>query len=356
MSNLSAQPWMSPNNRHTHAISRWILACMLCVVLMVLIGGLTRLTESGLSIVEWKPITGILPPLTEAAWQQIFLDYQQSPEFKVKNFTFGIEEFRGIYWLEYIHRLMGRITGLVFLLPLIYFAARRALPAPLFRRMLALCVLVAAQGTVGWIMVASGLTDEPRVAPVKLGMHLLLAFSLFALLAITYWQLHGTARITSQPAAAWVMRGVLLLALVQIFLGALVAGLDAGLIYNTYPLMDGAFTPSGLYPLTPWWLNHLEHVPLVQWQHRIGGIIYIVSSLAASLYLAYVLPLPERRWVVALGVVSLLQFLLGIATLLSVVNISLASAHQMLALLLLLVVVRLCYALKLSARQGAKLA
>ncbi len=331
------------------AISRWILACMACVALMVLIGGLTRLTESGLSIVEWKPITGILPPMSEAGWQREFAEYQTSPEFIEKNHTFGIEEFRGIYWLEYLHRLFGRITGLVFLLPLIYFTVRRALPAPLFRRMFALSLLVAAQGTVGWVMVASGLVDQPRVAPVKLGIHLLLAFSLFALLAVTYWQVHAVPRLAGRFTAAVVARGLLILTVLQIFLGALVAGLDAGLTYNTYPLMDGAWIPPGLTPLSPWWLNHLEHIPMVQWQHRMGGLIYVISSLAAGLYLMRHVSGSERRWAAALAAVAVLQFLLGIATLLSVVDISLASAHQMLALVLLLVVVRLCYALKLTA-------
>lgn len=339
---------MQPHPDQLRTLSRWILACMVCVVLMVFVGGVTRLTESGLSIVEWKPITGILPPLSEEGWQREFAEYQTSPEFIEKNFTFGIEEFKSIFWLEYIHRLLGRITGLVFLLPLIYFTVRRVLPAPLFRRMFALSLLVAAQGTVGWIMVASGLVDQPRVAPVKLGIHLLLAFSLFALLAVTYWQVHAVPRLAGHFTAAVVARGLLILTVLQIFLGALVAGLDAGLTYNTYPLMDGAWIPPGLTPLSPWWLNHLEHIPMVQWQHRMGGMVYVISSLAAGLYLMRRLSGSERRWAQAMAAISVLQFLLGIATLLSVVEISLASAHQMLALALMLVLVRLCYALKLT--------
>lgn len=339
---------MQPHPDQLRTLSRWILACMVCVVLMVFIGGVTRLTESGLSIVEWKPFTGILPPLSEEGWQREFAEYQTSPEFIEKNFTFGIEEFKSIFWLEYIHRLLGRITGLVFLLPLIYFAARRALPAPLLRRMAAITLLVGTQGLVGWIMVASGLVDAPRVAPIKLGIHLLLAFTIFSLLAITYWQIHAVPRHRVPRRAALTARGLLALTVLQIFLGALVAGLDAGLVYNTYPLMDGYLIPPDLFPLTPAWINHFESIPLVQWQHRWGALILVIFALAGSWYLKRHLPEKDHIWVDGLWLIMLLQFALGITTLLSVVALPLASAHQMLALALMLVLVRLCYALKLT--------
>ncbi|MFZ4124601.1 MAG: COX15/CtaA family protein [Rickettsiales bacterium] len=339
---------MQPLPIHLPSISRWLIACMAMVVLMVFIGGVTRLTESGLSIVEWKPITGTLPPLTHEAWEREFSEYQSSPEFIHKNAHFTVEDFKGIFWLEYIHRVAGRITGFVFLLPLIYFAARRRLPVPLFKRMAIAGVLVAAQGTVGWIMVASGLVDQPRVAPIKLGIHLSLAFTIFAYVYWTWLQIHGRPRPAAHYGTALAARVLLIFTAIQIFLGALVAGLDAGMIYNTYPLMDGKWVPNGVALLEPWWLNHLEHIPMVQFQHRMGAIS-LVAGVFAFIYYAY--PRIEaalRPYLKRLMWVLLAQFALGVATLLSVVNIWLASAHQLVALALVATLVRIIYALPLK--------
>ncbi|MBN8543373.1 MAG: COX15/CtaA family protein [Alphaproteobacteria bacterium] len=339
---------MQPLPIHLPSISRWLIACMAMVVLMVLIGGVTRLTESGLSIVEWKPITGILPPLSKDAWQREFTEYQSSPEFIHKNAHFTVEDFKGIFWLEYIHRVAGRITGLVFLLPWIYFATKRMLPAPLLKRMAIAGILVAAQGTVGWIMVASGLENQPRVAPIKLGIHLTLAFSIFAYVYWTWLQIHGQPRHSSHRGAAIAARALLFLTAIQIFLGALVAGLDAGLIYNTYPLMDGKLVPNGIALLEPWWLNHLEHVPMVQFQHRMAAVVLVIATFAFMYYAYPRMHIMERERLKNLMWVLLLQFALGIYTLISVVNIWLASLHQLNALLLIAVLVRIIYALPLK--------
>lgn len=327
---------------HIRPLARWLVAVMALVVLMVGLGGFTRLTESGLSIVEWKLVAGTLPPIGAEAWQAEFAEYQQSPQFKQVNQDFTVEDFKKIFWLEYLHRLLGRIIGLAVILPLLYFAARGMLTGPMKRRGLALAVLVAAQGTVGWIMVASGLVDQPRVAPVKLALHLVLAFVFFLSLLWTYWQVRDGSwrapRGNPDDGAvacrlALAAKALFLLIFLQIALGALVAGLDAGLSYNTYPLMDGQFIPDGLHRLQPWWLNHLESVLTVQFQHRMGALAVVAASLG---FMAYAWPrVADRtplRWL--LGVLAL-QFALGVATLLSVVDIYLASAHQLAALWLL---------------------
>lgn len=326
---------MQPLPQHLAPIRFWITAVAVLVVLMVLIGGLTRLTESGLSIVEWKLIDGILPPMSDAAWQKEFAAYQHSPEFKQVNSGFSVGDFKRIFWLEYIHRVLGRVIGLALLVPFAYFAARRMLPAPLCKRMLLACVLVAAQGAVGWIMVASGLVDEPRVAPLKLALHLSLALILFLLLIWTRWQVTGVPRGTAPGRSALAIRALFALTFFQVVLGALVAGIDAGYSYNTWPLMDGDFIPADLYFKAPWWLNHLEHIRMVQFQHRM--LAYMVVGLC--MLLAFVqhqrADKRQRRALYAMGTVVKLQFLLGVATLLSVMHIALASAHQMGAVLLL---------------------
>lgn len=322
---------------------------MFLVILMVFLGGVTRLTESGLSIVEWKLISGTLPPLSEAAWAQEFAEYQTSPQFEKVNSSFTLADFKGIFWLEYLHRLLGRIIGLAVVVPLVYFAARRALPPRLLRRMVAVALLVGMQGTVGWIMVASGLNEQPRVEPLKLALHLLLAFTVFTLLLWTHWQIAGTPRPAAHRPVALAARGLLLLVVAQIFLGALVAGLRAGYSYNSYPLMDGALIPSGLYTLAPWWLNHLESVLTVQFQHRMGALV-LVLAIFGFVAMAWH-HLPDRRPLLQLMKLLVLQFSLGVATLLSVVNLWLASAHQVVALLLVAVLVRIIYLTPLDSHQ-----
>ncbi len=315
------------------ALTRWLKAVMVLVVLMVALGGFTRLSESGLSIVEWKLFSGTFPPLSAEAWDTEFAAYQQSPEYQQVNQHFGVAEFKKIYWLEYLHRLLGRIIGLSVILPLAWFWARGMLTPAMKRRGVALAVLVAAQGTVGWVMVASGLVDQPRVAPVKLALHLSLAFVFFLALLDTYWRLRPVRQEVVSSAIAWAVKGVFLLIFLQIILGALVAGLDAGLSYNTYPLMDGAWVPEGLHRLDPWWKNHLESVLTVQFQHRMGAVVVVAAALLlAALSWHQLRHRTPLQWLLAL--ISL-QFLLGVATLLTHVQMVLAVAHQLLALALL---------------------
>ncbi len=318
---------MNMNPAHIPAVRRWLLTVMALIVVMVGVGGTTRLTESGLSIVEWKLVSGILPPMSDAAWQAEFRDYQTSPQFQKVNRNFTVADFQRIYWLEYIHRLIGRLVGMVILLPFLYFAARRMLSPAMLKRGTLLFVLVAAQGAVGWLMVASGLVDQPRVAPIKLAAHLSLAFVFFLVTLWTYWQL-GEARPSPTPrGVAWSARFVSLLIFIQIVFGALVAGLRAGLTYNTWPLMDGQFIPGGLQ------LFSASNVLTVQFQHRMGALMVAAAVL---LFVAYgwrrVPNKQPLKWLLA---TVTLQFALGVATLLSVVAVPIAVAHQLCALLLL---------------------
>lgn len=342
---------IQPAPAHARLIANWLLICALLVALMVFVGGVTRLTESGLSIVEWKLFSGTLPPMSESAWQTEFDAYKATPQFLKVNHAFALSDFKGIFWLEYIHRLLGRIIGLAIILPFAWFAVRRMLPKRLLRRGLGVCLLVAAQGTVGWMMVASGLVDAPRVAPIKLMLHLLLAFALFALLLWTRWQVKDSPRIPSPRGFALTARALLVLLILQIAFGALVAGLRAGLTYNTWPLMDGQWIPTGLHLMQPWWLNHVENVMTVQFQHRMGAILVTLAALVLALR-AYALPRLRFLTMHLVGAVGV-QFILGVATLLSVVNPWLASAHQLVALGLLASALRAVYVMPLDENQYA---
>lgn len=333
---------MHPKPRYMPAVTLWLTACAVLVVAMIFIGGVTRLTESGLSIVEWKLLSGILPPVTEEAWEVEFSAYKTSPEYQLVNKGFSLGDFKRIFWLEYLHRVLGRVIGLALILPFGYFLARKALPKPLIKRMAFACVLVAAQGTVGWVMVASGLVDQPRVDPIKLALHLSLAICLLMLLLWTRWQVTGNRPTTTLKRGVSV-RVLLGLLSVQIVLGALVAGLDAGYSYNTFPLMDGHLIPNGLHLMHPWWLNHVENIMTVQFQHRAGAWASLLLGLFVASY-HWKSGLAEQRFYLrALGWALGLQFCLGVGTLLSGVNIALASAHQLAAVLLLGLTLRLVW-------------
>lgn len=329
------------------AIQRWLSLAIALVVMMVVLGGVTRLTESGLSIVEWKLLSGTLPPMSEQAWQTEFDSYKATPQFQKVNSNFTIADFQQIYWLEYLHRLLGRIIGLVIVGGTLYFIARRALPPALTRRMLAVSLLVGAQGTVGWVMVASGLVDQPRVAPIKLALHLILAFSLYGALLWTRWQVLGHEKFPVSSRLILAAKALLALLILQIIFGALVAGLRAGLSYNTYPLMDGQLIPDGLYLLEPWWRNHVDSVLTVQFQHRIGALVVAAATLLFARKLAQHEALRPAAKLLTLAI--LFQFTLGVATLLSGVNLWLASAHQLLALWLFGIVLRILYRARTTA-------
>lgn len=312
------------------AVAAWLLVMLAMLAGMVLLGGATRLTGSGLSMVEWRPLTGWLPPLDHAAWEAAFADYRRFPEYQHRNFGMTLGEFQSIFWLEYVHRLWGRLIGLAFALPLAVFVWRRLIDRRLALRLAGILVLGGLQGVMGWYMVQSGLADRPDVSQYRLAIHLGLAFLIMA--AILWLWLDGRPNRGGAPAGPGLRRAaaaILVLVGLTAFAGGLVAGLDAGLIYNTFPLMDGAWIPDGLFPVRPWYTNLFEDVMTVQFAHRV-----LATAVAASI-LAYAwaagragAPAGVRRSAGALVVVGAIQYLLGIATLLLAVPLPLGIAHQ----------------------------
>lgn len=344
------------------AISIWLLFTALCVFGMIVLGGLTRLTESGLSIVHWKPFTGTLPPMSVEAWQAEFEEYRTSPQYQQVNFGMTLEEFKGIFWLEYLHRLAGRAIGFVFLLPFLWFAARRQLTRPLTFKLAGLFLLGGMQGVIGWYMVKSGLVDVPSVSPYRLALHLGTAFVLFGSLI---WVALGLLRnedevATTTPLPRWVLNAVIALVaviFVQVLLGALVAGLDAGLAYNTFPLMDGHWVPNGLYVMEPAWRNHFENVTMVQFQHRIGAYVTtaaIVIFVATVWRQAHKFAIGSRlkRHLMLLSAALVVQMALGIMTLLGGVPIMLASKHQAVAALLFAIAIWMWHDIRSFSAKG----
>lgn len=323
----------------THAgIRRWLWIVAALVFVMVIVGGATRLTGSGLSITEWKPITGALPPLSAEAWVSEFAKYRESPQYRLLNEGMSLGEFQFIYWWEWGHRQLGRFIGLVYLLGFLVVALRRLLPWRQTLVLFGLGLLLGLQGTIGWIMVASGL--EPgmvAVAPVKLTLHLTFAGLFFAsVVAFATW-LTPLRRV--EPArgrnVSWLL---LVLIFAQIALGGLVAGSKAGLTYNTWPLMDGALVPpsSALFVQAPLWENFVDNAVLVQFNHRLGAYLLLALALWHTLSLRRSAPgSGAAKRATAIAGLTLAQGVLGIVTLLLVVPLSAGLAHQALAFLVL---------------------
>jgi len=321
-------------------IAAWLYTVAGMVFAMVVLGGVTRLTHSGLSMVEWKPVTGWLPPLSEAEWQAVFDKYKAYPEYKEINEGMTLAGFKGIFWLEFLHRLWGRVIGVAFFLPFVFFLVRGWVDRRLGLRLAGLFVLGGLQGVMGWYMVKSGLVDRPDVSQYRLAAHLLLALVIIVALLWVAMGLTPSARPARELAALAGLRrgalGLLALVFVTAFSGAPVAGLDAGLTYNTFPLMDGELIPPGMYVQTPAYLNIFENVTTVQFNHR----VLAESTLVYVLVLWWLarrrgLPAPAALAVNSMAAVGLVQVSLGIATLLAVVPVSLAAMHQAGAVVLL---------------------
>ena len=315
-------------NYPNRAIALWLLICCAMVYAMVVLGGVTRLTHSGLSIVEWQPLVGTMPPLTDADWQVLFGKYQQTPEYQQVNVGIGLDGFKEIFWLEYFHRLLGRMIGIVFALPLLVFWLRRRIERPLRSKLVLMFALGAAQGLLGWLMVKSGLIDEPRVSPYRLTAHLGLAIAIYAYM---FWTALGL--ITPPPSAAPRLRrvGILVttLVFVTILAGGFVAGTRAGFAFNDWPLMQGRLIPDGLYALSPWWRDVFENIATVQFHHRLLAYALLVAVPAWWWYgRQFALPPRTRNAFHLLLGLLLLQVLLGILTLVHVVPLPLAAAHQ----------------------------
>ncbi len=313
----------------------WLLAVAALVFAMVLVGGATRLTESGLSSTQWQPVTGIVPPLNEADWQAQFALYKQIPQYSQLNRDMTLDGFKLIFAWEWSHRLLARIIGLAFVLPLLWFWRNGLLAGALGRQVLAATGLLALEPIVGWWMVASGLSGRVEVSQYRLAAHLLIGTATFGALL---WAATGLRR-RQREAASWrfaAASGALaLLVFCQIGLGALVAGLRAGLAFNTWPLMDGRLIPEGLFPLSPWWRNLFEDVTTVQFDHRLLGYIVVAFALWQALAALRAAPgTALARRALAVGGLALAQAALGIVTLLLVVPIWAGLLHQAFAMLL----------------------
>lgn len=334
------------------AVRIWLLSVAALIALMVVVGGATRLTESGLSIVEWKPVTGVLPPLGAAQWQEAFEGYKKIPQYHALNAGMSLSQFKTIFWWEWSHRLLGRVIGIVYLLPFLYFLWRGALGAELKRRLWLIFGLGALQGAVGWWMVASGLSQRIEVSHYRLATHLVLALLIYASIVWTLRRL--TERETVGAATRLRGTGFVLVAVtfVQLYLGALVAGLRAGRVYNTWPDIDGAFIPAAarLWFDMPWWRNLFDNTLTVQFEHRMTAYVLFALAIAHAVDAvrsrADAAAISGALWLVA---VIALQATLGILTLLNQVPIGLALAHQAMAIAVLTLAVM--QAERLAARQ-----
>ncbi len=322
------------DDRSRAQIAAWLFACCALLFCMVVVGGVTRLTRSGLSIVEWQPITGAIPPLSQAQWEETFEKYKRTPEYQKVNHAMSLEEFKGIFWWEYFHRLLGRLIGLAFLLPYVYFLARKKVRGPLAWKLGGIFVLGGLQGAMGWYMVMSGLVDDPRVSHFRLTAHLGLAFVIFA--AMWWVALDLVApRVpagAAPPGMASLRRfsaALAALIFLMVLSGGLVAGIRAGYAYNTFPLMNGHVIPPEIFMIDPWYRNFFYNMATVQFDHRL--IAWVLAFLVPWFWIrALRQPLyPRARLACHVFLAALAaQIALGISTLLLVVPVGLGAAHQ----------------------------
>ncbi|RYD15693.1 MAG: heme A synthase [Lysobacteraceae bacterium] len=323
------------------SVGIWLLACCVVLLVLVMVGGATRLTESGLSIVDWKPVAGVLPPVGEPAWEAEFSRYQASPQYAQVNRGMSLAEFKTIFWFEYVHRLLARLLGFCFALPLLWFWLRGAIPARMRWPLLGILALGAAQGYMGWYMVQSGLVDVPRVSPYRLAAHLGLAVLVHALMLRAALGLVWPRVADAGTSARRWPRGMLLaLVATTILFGAFVAGLRAGLMYNTFPTMAGHWIPPGLAGMEPAWRNLFENPVTVQFIHRVLAL----TTLVAVAWVVWRLrgaasDAARARSRIALLLMALVQVGLGICTLLWAVPVWLGTLHQGGAVLLLSAVI-----------------
>jgi len=345
---------MDRNKQKT--VAAWLLVCCGLIFVMVVLGGVTRLTHSGLSIVEWEPLVGTVPPLTDHDWQTLFEKYRRTPEYQQVNKGMNLDAFKGIFWVEYFHRLLGRLIGIVFLVPLVYFWLRGHLDRRLGLQLAGIFLLGAVQGALGWYMVASGLINEPRVSHFRLTAHLLLAFLIYAaILWVALGQIwpRGEERAGASPAPlrrmAWCVAG---LVFAMVVTGGLVAGIRAGKAYNTFPLMNGHLVPPEILMLDPWYMNFFNNMATVQFDHRLFA--WTLAILVPLLWIKVMRSNVSRRARLlthALLAVLAVQISLGISTLLLAVPVALGAAHQGGALAVLTVAIALNHALR---RDGSR--
>jgi cytochrome c oxidase assembly protein subunit 15 len=347
---LAAMAEIPSAARDRRQVALWLFGVAGLVALMVVVGGITRLTDSGLSITSWKPLHGALPPLSQADWEEEFAAYRLIPEYQKINKGMSLEEFKGIFWWEWGHRNLGRFIGLAFFIPFVAFWAMGRVARGWVPRLALLFVLGGLQGAIGWWMVASGLSVRTDVSQYRLVVHLTLALVIYCGLLWTAFEIGGwrAAALRSQQAQAlfpWSL-AFLGLVFVQIVLGGFVAGTDAGMTYNTWPLMDGRFFPEGYWGHDPWWLSPFEQIQAIQFNHRIGGYAVFIAAVA----LWWRARRSGDQSIARLGDILLAataaQVAIGIATLLAVMPIWLAAMHQFGAVVLLTACVAFAFAAK----------
>lgn len=320
------------------AVRWWLFSVAALIAIMVLVGGATRLTESGLSIVEWKPVTGALPPLNQEQWTKAFEAYKTIPQYRELNAGMHLAEFKAIFWWEWSHRLLGRVIGIAYLLPFLWFLWRGVLSTDLRRRLWLIFGLGALQGAVGWWMVASGLSQRVEVSQYRLATHLVLALLIFAAIVWTLRRLAEPPRVAATTRLKITSVALLVLTFVQLYFGALVAGLRAGKIYNTWPDIDGGLIPSAarLFFETPWWRNLFDNTLTVQFEHRMTAYALFVLAVLHALDVirsrAGAAAVNGALWLV--GAITL-QATLGILTLVNQAPMDLALAHQAVAIAVL---------------------
>jgi len=326
------------------AVAKWLFFCCAMVFSMVILGGVTRLTGSGLSMVDWRPIMGIIPPIGIDQWQLTFEMYKQSPEFIVKNYNMDLEGFKGIFWLEYLHRVLGRLIGIVFFVPMLYFMIRGYIQKYEIPKYLLMLILGGMQGLLGWYMVQSGLVNNPAVSQYRLTAHLSSAFLIYGFM---FWVALSLIYPDREKPSKWskITLGLTMLIVLTIISGGFVAGLKAGKVFNTYPMMGNYWVPPGIFSLEPFWINFFENIVTVQLVHRILTAITFVTIIVYWLRLRKVdTSIRVKKGTNAILHTATLQFVLGVTTLIFYVPISLAAAHQATALVLLTVALYLCHA------------
>lgn len=315
-------------------IAIWLLICCALVFAMVVVGGVTRLTDSGLSIVEWQPIVGTMPPVTDSDWDELLEKYRESPQYQKVNKGMSVDEFKSIFWWEYFHRLLGRLIGLVFFVPFVYFLVKKQIDKPLGIKLSGMFILGGLQGFMGWYMVMSGLVNDPHVSQYRLTAHLGLAFIIFAGLFWIALDLispdrdHHTITEPLKRLRRFSI-GLTSLIFIMVLSGGFVAGIRAGLAYNTFPLMNGHFIPPEIFMLEPWYRNFFDNMATVQFDHRL--IAWILAFLVPLFWFKAMkteLSNTTRLACHLLLIMLVIQISLGIATLLNFVPIPLAASHQ----------------------------
>ena len=314
-------------------IAIWLLICCALVFAMVVVGGVTRLTDSGLSIVEWQPIVGTMPPITQADWDVLLEKYRATPQYQQVNKGMSVDEFKSIFWWEYFHRVLGRLIGLVFFVPFVYFLVKKQIDHPLGIKLVGIFILGGLQGFMGWYMVMSGLVNDPHVSQYRLTAHLGLAFVIFATMLWVALGVLSPASAESGNEKVLRLRrfafGLSALIFIMVLSGGFVAGIRAGLTYNTFPLMNGHLIPPDLFVLEPWYRNFFDNMTTVQFDHRLiaWALAFLVPLFwyrSRQVNLSATTRLACNLFLLMLTI----QISLGIATLLHVVPIPLAASHQ----------------------------